>query len=68
MGCTYSTHVEMRSAYKMLVWKREGKRTLRRPMHRWKDIVASIYTTRQRADMKDEVRWDQKLNSNVYIL
>jgi hypothetical protein len=31
-------HVEIRNAYKMLNGKPEGKRTLRRPRHRWEDI------------------------------
>jgi hypothetical protein len=27
--------VEMRNAYKIVVWKPEGKRTLSKPRHRW---------------------------------
>jgi hypothetical protein len=30
---------EMRNTYKSLIGKPEGKRPLRRPTHRWEDIV-----------------------------
>jgi hypothetical protein len=30
---------KMRNAYKTLVGKREGKKSLRRPRHRWKDNI-----------------------------
>jgi hypothetical protein len=30
---------EMRNAYKILVRKHEGKRTLGRPRHRWEDNI-----------------------------
>jgi hypothetical protein len=32
-------HGVIRNAYKMLVRKPEGKKTLRRPRHRWEDKV-----------------------------
>jgi hypothetical protein len=39
MGRTSSTHVEKRIAYRILVGKSEGKRTLGRPRRRWEDNI-----------------------------
>ena len=34
-----STHGERRSSYRVLMGKPEGKRTLGRPRHSWKEII-----------------------------
>jgi hypothetical protein len=39
MGGACSTHGEVSNAYKILVGKREGKRSLGRPRHRWEDNI-----------------------------
>jgi len=39
VGGTCSTHVEMRSAYKILVGKSEGKRPLGRPRRKYEDDI-----------------------------
>jgi hypothetical protein len=39
MGGAYSTYVEGRGVYRVLVGKPEGKRPLGRPRHRWEDTV-----------------------------
>jgi hypothetical protein len=41
--------VEMRNAYKILVGNHEGKRSLRRSRHRWKDNI--------RMDLR-EIEWE----------
>jgi len=42
-GMRWEGHIarmgEMRNAYKVLVWKPEGKRQLVRPRHRWEDNI-----------------------------
>jgi hypothetical protein len=49
MGRACGTHGEVRNAYKILVGKPEGKRSLGRPRHRWEDNI--------RVDIK-EIWWD----------
>jgi hypothetical protein len=39
MGIAYSTTGEKRNAYRILVGKPEGKRSLGRPRLRWVDII-----------------------------
>jgi hypothetical protein len=39
MGRAFSTNVEKRNAYRMLVGKSEGKRPLERPRRRWVDNI-----------------------------
>jgi hypothetical protein len=39
MGRAFSTHGEKRNAYRILVGKPEGKRSLGRPRHRWEDNI-----------------------------
>jgi hypothetical protein len=39
MGMLRSTHGEKSMAYKVLVGKPEGKRSLGRPIYRWKDNI-----------------------------
>jgi hypothetical protein len=39
LGGVWGTCGERRSVYRVLVGKPEGKRTLWRPMHRWKDNI-----------------------------
>jgi hypothetical protein len=39
MGRACSTHGEIRNAYRILVGKPEGKRSLGRPRRRWVDII-----------------------------
>jgi hypothetical protein len=34
-----TTHGEIRNTYKIVVWKREGKRQLERVERRWEDII-----------------------------
>jgi hypothetical protein len=48
MGRACSTNGEKRSAYKILVGKPEGKRTLERPRRRWDDNI--------RMDLR-RIRW-----------
>jgi hypothetical protein len=48
MGGAYSTH-EMRNAYKILVRRPEGKRSLGRHRHRWEDNI--------RMDLR-EIGWE----------
>jgi hypothetical protein len=49
MGGARSTHGEVRNAYKMLVGKPEGKRSLGRRRHRWENNI--------RVDLK-EIGWE----------
>jgi len=39
MGGARSVYWERRDAYRVLVWKPERKRPLRRPLHRWGDSI-----------------------------
>jgi hypothetical protein len=39
MGEACSTYGERRVAYRVVVWKPEGKRQLGRPRHRWEDNI-----------------------------
>jgi hypothetical protein len=39
---------EMKNVYKILVQKSEGRRPLRKPRHRWKDI---------KMDFREDVDW-----------
>jgi hypothetical protein len=39
MGKTYSTNEERRSAYRILVGKPEGRKSLGRPVRRWVDNI-----------------------------
>jgi hypothetical protein len=39
MGGACSTHGEKRNAYRILVGKPEGKRSLGRPIRRWEDNI-----------------------------
>jgi hypothetical protein len=43
MGWECCAHGEMRSAYKILTGKPEGKRPLRRRRHRWEDHIKIRY-------------------------
>jgi hypothetical protein len=36
---------QMRNACKILVWKSEGKKTLRTPMRRWEDNIKLVLET-----------------------
>jgi len=49
MGGACSTYGEGRGAYRVLVWKHEGKRPRGRPRLRWKDNI--------KTDLK-EVGWE----------
>jgi hypothetical protein len=49
MGGACSTHGEVSNAYKILVGKLEGNRSLGRPRHRWEDNI--------RADL-NEIGWE----------
>jgi len=39
MGGACGTYGERKSAYRVLVWKPEGKRPFGRPRHRWEDNI-----------------------------
>ena len=39
MGGACNTYGEKRGIYMVLVWKREGKRPLGRPRHRWENNI-----------------------------
>jgi hypothetical protein len=49
MGRACSMDVEKRNAYRIMVGKPEGKRTLGRPRHRWVDNI--------KMDLR-ELEWD----------
>jgi hypothetical protein len=45
MGWVFVRMREMRKAYKILVGKLEGKRSLGRPRHRWEDNISDHFTS-----------------------
>jgi hypothetical protein len=69
MGRAYSTYEEKRNAYRIWVGRPERNRSLRRPRHRWEDIIKIDLRERAWGGMdwidlaQDRDRWKALVNT-----